>query len=196
MWRANTTLPAETLQPPPLNLRSRRWRELDDKLPLELTFYGTATVALPAVSVVQRQALQIAVRFSPDHRRVSVVAFPSFTTTTFNTPFGKNTTTVSLKSGGQGSFDPVTGRVSLQVTLHFDQSLDVPLIEEDTDVALDLTTDGKRPLEQGQYFAEAELAGESRLKAQGVSPLDGMACQVSVAGYFVAPAALLRAAAR
>ena len=175
-----------------LAAKSKAWRELNDKLPLELTFYGTATVTLPALNVVQQQTLQIGVRFSPDHRHLTVVELPSFTTKAFDTPFGKNTTTVSLASGGRGSFDPKTGRVQLQVTLHFDQSLDVPLIQEDTDVSLTLTTDGKRQLTQGQYFAETELAGAGALVVkEGMSPLHGMSCKVSVAGYFVAPAALL-----
>ena|GEM_PF-4404248 len=173
---------------------SQRWRELNDKLPLELTFYGTATVSLPALSVVQKQALQIGVRFSPDHRRVTVIDFPKFTTTAFSTPFGTNQTTVSLASARAGSFDPKTGRVELQVTLHLDQSLDVPFIEEDSDVTLTLTTDGARPLAQGQYFAETEMLGAGPLQVRdGVSPLAGMLCTVSVAGHFVAPATLLLA---
>jgi hypothetical protein len=177
-----------------LDPKSQRWRALDDKLPLELTFYGTATVSLPALSVVQKQALQIGVRFSPDHRRVTVIDFPKFTTKAFSTPFGTNQTTVSLASARAGSFDPKTGRVELQVTLHLDQSLDVPLIEEDSDVTLTLTTDGARPLVQGQYFAETEMLGAGPLKVRdGVSPLAGMLCKVSVAGHFVAPAALLLA---
>jgi hypothetical protein len=177
-----------------LDPMSQRWRALDDKLPLELTFYGAATVSLPALGVVQKQALQIGVRFSPDHRRVTVIDFPKFTTKAFSTPFGTNQTTVSLASARGGSFDPKTGRVELQVTLHLDQSLDVPLIEEDSDVTLTLTTDGARPLAQGQYFAETEMLGAGPLKVRdGVSPLAGMLCKVSVAGHFVAPAALLLA---
>ena len=180
-----------------LRPEAQGWRELSDALPLELTFYGVATVSLPDVNVTQRQALQIGVRFSTDHRRVSVVAFPSFTTSAFDTPFGKNTTTVSLASRGTGNFDPTTGRVSLQVKLHLDQSLDVPLIEEDADVALNLTTDAARPLAQGQWFAETELSGAGRLAVRkGLSPLNGMLCKVSVSGYFIAPAALLLSAAR
>ena len=171
---------------------SRRWRDLNDRLPLELTFHGTATVRIAALNVEQRQTLQIGVRFSTDHRLIRVIDFPTFTTKEFGTPFGRNRTTVSLASGGTGSFDPSTGRVALQVKLHLDQSLDVPLIQEDMDVTLNLTTDGARPLAQGQYFAETELTGAGPLQArQGVSPLAGMACSVSVSGYFVAPALLL-----
>ncbi|HTU58583.1 MAG TPA: hypothetical protein VMF89_09115 [Polyangiales bacterium] len=177
-----------------LDPKSQCWRNLNDKLPLELTFYGTATVSLPALSVVQKQALQIGVRFSPDHRHVTVIDFPKFTTKSFTTPFGTNQTTVSLASARAGSFDPKTGRVELQVTLHLDQSLDVPFIEEDSDVTLTLTTDGARPLAQGQYFAETEMLGAGPLKVRdGVSPLAGMLCKVSVAGHFVAPATLLLA---
>lgn len=177
-----------------LDPKSQRWRELNVRLPLELTFYGVATVSLPALNVVQKQALQIGVRFSADHRRVSVIDFPTFTTSAFATPFGKNRTTVSLASGGTGSFDPATGRVELLVTLHLDQSLDVPLIQEDTDVTLTLTTDAARPLAQGQYFAETEMLGAGPLVVrEGMSPLAGMTCKVSVAGHFVAPANLLLA---
>ena len=177
-----------------LDPASQRWQPLNDNLPLELTFYGIATVSLPALSVVQKQALQIGVRFSTDHTRVTVIDFPKFTTKPFSTPFGTNRTTVSLASARPGTFDPATGRVELQVTLHLDQSLDVPLVQEDTDVTLTLTTDGARPLAQGQMFAETELVGAGPLKVrEGMSPLAGMLCKVSASGYFVAPASLLLA---
>jgi hypothetical protein len=177
-----------------LEPQARRWRELNDRLPLELTFNGVATVSIPALNVVQKQRLQIGVRFSADHRRVTVIDFPKFTTKAFGTPFGQNKTTVSLASGGTGSFDPSTGRVQLQVTLHLDQSLDVPLIQEDTDVSLSLTTDNARTLTQGQLFAETELAATGPLTvSKGMSPLAGMLCKVSVSGYFIAPASLLLA---
>ena len=171
---------------------AQRWRALDEKLPLELTFYGIATLQIPSVDVVQQRALQIGVRFSRDHKRVRVVSFPAFTTAGFDTPFGRSTTTVSLTTGGTGSFDPDTGRMALQVTLHFDQSLDVPLLEEDADVTLQLSTDGVRPLTQGPMFAEAGLSAEAQLQTRGLNPLAGKRCQVSIAGYFVAPASLLR----
>lgn len=175
-----------------LDPQTQRWQTLNDKLPLELTFYGVATVALPALNIVQKQALQIGVRFSTDHRRVTVIDFPQFTTKPFKTPFGTNRTTVSLASARPGTFDPETGRVELQVTLHLDQSLDVPFIEEDTDVTLTLTTDGAKPLSQGRLFAETELVGTGPLVARnGMSPLAGMQCQVTATGYFTTPASLL-----
>jgi hypothetical protein len=175
-----------------LDPHSQQWRAVNDKLPLELTFYGVATVALPALNVVQKQALQIGVRFSTDHRRVTIIDFPKFTTKPFSTPFGTNQTTVSLASARPGTFDPNTGRVELQVTLHLDQSLDVPLVQEDTDLTITLTTDGAKPLTQGQYFAETELTGAGPLRVrEGMSPLAGMLCKVSATGHFVAPASLL-----
>jgi hypothetical protein len=175
---------------------AERWHEVEEKLPLEITFYGVATMEIPSVNVTQQRALQIGVRFSRDHRHFKVIAFPAFTTATFDTPFGQSTTTVSLAHGGSGTFDPQTGRMELQVTLHLDQSLDIPFIEEDTDVALTLTTDNAKPVMQGELFAEAGLSAQSRLMAQGgLNPLNGKACRVTIAGYFVAPATLLRAAA-
>jgi hypothetical protein len=178
-----------------LESATEQWRELDDKLPLEITFYGVATMEIPSVNVTQQRAMHIGVRFSRDHRHFKVISFPSFTTAAFDTPFGKSTTTVSMSEGGSGTFDPATGRMELQVKLHFDQSLDVPFVQEDADVSLTLTTDAAKPVTQGPLFAEAGLTAQSRLMAQGgLNPLNGKACRVSIAGYFVAPATLLTTA--
>lgn len=171
-------------------LDQQRWRSLDSELPFESTFYGVATMEIPSLHVKQRRRMQIGVRFSPDRRDVEIVSFPSFTTKEFGTPFGKNRTTVSLKAGGRGSYDPRTGRLVLPVTLHFDQSLDVPFVEEDADVALTLTTDGDR----GSHVAVVDdlaklgLAASSRFTARGgISPLNHKRCEVTIVGGFRAP---------
>ena len=171
------------------------WRELEMRLPLEITFYGVATLVIPSAQVTQQRAVAIGVRFSRDHQRLRVTSFPAFTTASFDTPLGKSTTTVSLTSGGEGTFDPQTGRLQLQVTLHFDQSLDLPLLQEDADLNLTLTSDQAKPLSQGEMFAEVGVTAQSRFTAPGgFNPLAGKPCQISISGYFVAPATLLRAA--
>jgi hypothetical protein len=171
-----------------------RWREpAEDNLPLEATFIGAATMEIPSLDVTQTKALRIGVRFSADRKRVQVMSFPSFTTNAFDTPFGQSRTTVSLKSGGSGSFDPTTGRLSLPVTLHLDQSLDVPFVQEDADVVLTLTTDGTRglPVAYGHDAVQLGLAADSRFSADGLSPLDHKPCKVTISGIFPFPPQLL-----
>jgi hypothetical protein len=165
-----------------------------DNLPLEATFVGMATMEIPSLDVTQRKHVRIGVRFSADRKRVRVTSFPAFTTLAFDTPFGKSQTTVSLKSGGSGTFDPETGKLDLQLTLHLDQSLDVPFVQEDADVALALSSDGERgvPIGRGAGQAQVQLAASSRFVAAGLSPLDHKTCHVTIAGGFPFPARALR----
>jgi hypothetical protein len=164
-----------------------RWRKLAyDNLPLEATFVANATLEIPSLNVTQHKHLRIGVRFSADRRSVKVTSFPAFTTRTFDTPFGKSRTTVSLKSGGSGSFDPQTGRMELPVTLHLDQSLDVPLVEEDADLVLVLSTTGERgaAVPSGASDAKLSLAATSRFVGGGLNPLRRKACNVTISGWF------------
>lgn len=173
-----------------------RWQALaPSDLPLDATFVGVASMEIPSLGVTQKKHLRIGVRFSADRRRVKVTAFPAFTTHAFQTPFGKSKTTVSLKSGGSGSFDPQTGKLELHVTLHLDQSLDVPIVQEDADVVLTLSSEGEHGhgIAAGDASAKLGLAASSRfVTGGGLNPLQGKTCHVAIRGAFPFPSQLLR----
>jgi hypothetical protein len=170
-----------------------RWREVGQGAVLETRFFGVATMEIPSLNVKQTKHIELGVRFSADRRNVAVTSFPAITTKRFSTPFGGSQSTITLVGGGQGSLDPQSGQIQLPVTLHFDQSLDVPLIQEDADVALALTTsgDGARvlDLDSGQVALRAESKFQGR---GGINPLNRKSCRVTITGAFVAPGSLLR----
>ena len=71
-------------------------------------------------------------RFNPDLSRLTIRNFPAIQTMEFDTPFGKNTTTVTRIGGGVGIFDPPSGHMEIPISLLFDQSLDIIIVEEDS----------------------------------------------------------------
>ncbi|HET8936137.1 MAG TPA: hypothetical protein VFN67_21985 [Polyangiales bacterium] len=181
-----------------LQANGSRWQALSpSSLPLDATFVGVATMEIPSLNVTQKKQLRIGVRFSADRRRVQVTAFPAFTTHGFQTPFGKSRTTVSLKSGGSGTFDPETGKLELHVTLHLDQSLDVPIVQEDADVVLTLSTDGDggQAIGADADLARVGLAASSRfVTGGGLNPLNKKTCRVTIQGWLPLSGQQLRAA--
>jgi hypothetical protein len=82
-------------------------------------------------------------RFDGDRTTVKVVEMTPVETEPFDTPAGSNTTTVRrVVNEGRtvGSYDDATGHIDLPLDLHFDNSVDVPFVEEDAPVNFDLTT--------------------------------------------------------
>jgi hypothetical protein len=69
---------------------------------------------------------------------VGITSFPPIATQPFGTPFGDNVTTVTKTGGGFGSF--ANGNIVMPLTLHFDQSLDLPFFDEDSDLTVGLST--------------------------------------------------------
>jgi hypothetical protein len=72
---------------------------------------------------------------------VAVANFVPIVSQPFQTPLGMNTTTVSLQSGGNGTYKAGTGYMAISLVLLFDHSIDLPIIEEDSTLPLVLTTD-------------------------------------------------------
>lgn len=113
------------LPPPPPPLAST--------LSAELTL-TTSHPAAPGPFAVQAS---ISVIFDGPRTFIALTSFPAFAAT-FATAFGPNTTTITRKSGGTGSYS--AGEIRTPVTLHFDQSIDLWLYEEDSDLPVILTT--------------------------------------------------------
>jgi hypothetical protein len=108
--------------------------------PLEAVFSGAATITTTNSSAPGPYSSSISLGLIFDAARtfVAITSFPSIATPPFSTPVGTNVTTVSKSGGGQGNYG--SGAITMPVTLHFDQSLDLPFYEEDSDLSLVLTT--------------------------------------------------------
>jgi hypothetical protein len=115
--------------------------------------------------------------FDAHGKTVEIVHLEPIVTKPFEARVGplqlENQTTVRLKSSQRGDLSR-DGHAAIPVLLHFDHSADVPFFEEDSDLALTLTTDAK-----GGKLLDAKgrvvLVGEGRF-AGGV--LDGERCHL------------------
>lgn len=113
------------------------------------------------------------------HREtVELVRLEPITTPPFKAQLGlvrvDNQTTVRLKSSDVGKLTR-DGHASIPVVLHFDHSADVPFFEEDSDLALTLSTrrKGGAPLDGA---GRVVLVGDGRFEG-GV--LDGEHCRLT-----------------
>jgi hypothetical protein len=159
------------------------WEKIDRLGPLDATFAGEATMSIPELHVSQSRNVSLGIRFSIDRTQVEITSFPPIQTNQFDTPMGKSRSTVTLASGSTGTFDVGSGRVAVPLTLKFDQSLDVPMVEEDGNVALDLRTDaeGGSPLDWAS--GHIVLAADGKFTGRGtVNPLRNKACHVVISG--------------
>jgi hypothetical protein len=113
-------------------------------IPVEVTFVGTATLTTTFVPAPGPfvQALSMGLLFTADRTQVFITSFTPITTAAFPTPFGSNFTTITKSpEGGSGAYS--NGDVVIPITLHFDQSLDLPALVEDSDLKLSLSTQAK-----------------------------------------------------
>lgn len=108
--------------------------------PLVSTLTGsvTLTTSNPKAQGPFTSAIQIGVIFDGPRSFLAVTSFPDIAAT-FETDFGPNTTTISTSGGGAGSLS--AGEIHLIITLHFDQSIDLPFFEEGSDLPLVLSND-------------------------------------------------------
>jgi hypothetical protein len=159
------------------------WERVPEASPLETTFKGTAVVSIPEQDVNEDRAVTLGIRFDVSRREVTITSFPAIETESFDTPFGSTRSTVTLASGGAGTFDPDSGSLEIPVTLQFDQSLDVPLINEDVRATFALST--QQPgAALDRETGTVSLAAESTFQGigGGVNPLDGLDVTVVISG--------------
>ncbi len=64
----------------------------------------------------------IGIRFNASRTEVTITSFPDIVSDPSDTPVGDNVTTVSLISGGNGTFDKSTGHIGIALGLRFDHS--------------------------------------------------------------------------
>ena len=89
---------------------------------LTSTLNGTAVMVLRIPNQKDRtfnQQISLSVEFTDCRRTIRITSFPPITPPEYETPLGLNTTTISLYSGGTGSFNPTSGQLELPITLGF-----------------------------------------------------------------------------
>lgn len=104
------------------------------------TFNCTATLTTthPFAPGPFETIMALGVWFDPARSQLRIVNFPPVAVGPFPTPAGNNITTISLVSGGVGTFSSATGEISTAITLLFDHSaeLPIPFYEEDSTLRL------------------------------------------------------------
>jgi len=159
------------------------------RAPLAAVFTGHCRLEIPGVPAEALQdtyPLSCDIVFSAPRDAVTLVDFDSIRTDAYEATVGPtsvtNRTTVHLVSARPGRLSR-DGHFAIPLVLHFDHSVDLPFYEEDSDLALALSTRerGGAPLDaRGSVtlvgegtFSGGHLAGKTcRLTYEGrVSPL-------------------------
>lgn len=97
----------------------------------------TLTTSKPEAAGPYAMPIEFGCIFDGNRTVIALTSFPDIATS-FDTPVGRNTTTVSKVAGGSGSYS--AGQIDMSITLHFDQSIDLPFYEEDSDLPLVMST--------------------------------------------------------
>ena len=155
----------------------------DAAAPLTSRLEGRARLIIPSLDVDKDVPVSIDLHFNADRSQVEITAFPSVVTEPFDTPFGETTSTVSLAQSSTGELLSDQGILRLPVTLHFDQSLDLPIIQEDGDLSLTLSSDAEGGRLLDASSGDVSLSGSGRFDGVGsTNPLDGQTAQIIVSG--------------
>ena len=131
----------------PLRGKARAARyPADTSTSLHAVIDGTCSMRIPDVPSappLDRYVLRCDIEFSADRERVTLHGFDPLTTPEYSAKVGfvtvTNSTTVHLQSADQGTITR-DGHVEIPVVLHFDHSVDAPFVEEDSDLAITLST--------------------------------------------------------
>jgi PASTA domain len=126
--------------------------------PLEARFDGTATITTTFGQAPgpYTQPVRFNVLLNGARTAIAIASFPTIQAT-FDTPFGRNTTTVTRTSGGSGSY--AAGNIVMPLGLHFDQSIDIIFVEEDSDLNVVLTTNPPGSPVSPEPFGSVTLVG-------------------------------------
>lgn len=103
---------------------------------------------------------------SGDRRVITITDFPPIEYP-YDTPLGRNTTTITRTGGGTGRYD--AGKIVMPITLHFQHSLGDP-----SDLSLDLSTDPPEgsPV-MPEPFGDVTLVGSGRFVGGTLGGSDG-----------------------
>lgn len=162
-------------------------REHNGCQPLSTIFNCTATLTTthPSAPGPYMNTLALGVWFDCARTQLLITSFPPITVGPFPTPIGSNTTVITMNGGGVGSFDVHTGAIAIPLSLFFDQTIDLPLLIEDSTLPIMLGTGNAGSL-TGSPFNPATRA--ATLVGTGVfndGILGGFRADLVVAGSFV-----------
>jgi hypothetical protein len=158
------------------------------RAPLAAVFKGHCRLEIPGVPVEALQEaypLSCEIVFSAARDAVTLVEFDSIRTDTYEAEVGPTSvntrTIVRLVSAKPGRLSR-DGHFAIPLVLHFDHSVDLPFYEEDSDLALTLSTRerGGAPLDAR---GAVSLAGKGTFSG---GHLAGKACRLTYEGT-VAP---------
>lgn len=109
--------------------------------PLVATCTGTVefTTTFPQAPGTYRGAVTIGLWFDGTRNSVLVTSL-SIDPVIFSTPFGNNTLSISKIGGGSGVYSKQTGDLAVSLLLGFDNSIDLPFVEEDSELSITLST--------------------------------------------------------
>jgi len=109
---------------------------------LTAVFKGTATVRTshPLAPGPFKSPVFMSIGFNASRTTAGVTQFTPIVTNPFTTPLGQNVATISMLRGGVGAFDKQTGAIGAPITLNIDNSVDSPILVEDSTVEFMLTT--------------------------------------------------------
>jgi hypothetical protein len=156
--------------------------------PLSATFnasYVVCTSTEGQAAGPHRGSIVLPVQFSADRTGVMITSFPDIATDTYDTGLlGMNITTVRQAGGGFGGYDSATGDMLVRIKLLFDQSIDIPIVEEDSTVSFSLSTTAKTTL---CNLAGSPLDSAGKVALAGEAPfvggfLEGKTCALGIAG--------------
>jgi hypothetical protein len=104
------------------------------------------------------EQVKIKLYFFDARTKVQTSDFPAIVTKPFDTPLGKNITTITKDLvSGHGTSNPSNGNLSIFIALKFDHKVDFPGYEEDSTLNIVLTT-GKVGSMQGSPINQANGA--------------------------------------
>lgn len=123
--------------------------------PIEGQFAGTATLTttFPQARGPFARPVQFRIMINAARTTITLTTFPPIQVT-FNTPLGRNTTTITRSSGGSGSY--AAGRIRMPLGLRFDQS---HILARGSDLNVMLSTDPPGSPLSPQPFGNLTLVG-------------------------------------
>ncbi len=143
------------------------------RVAISAQFTGTATLWTNyrgAEGPITKE-VSIQLWFDEDRTKIMIHDMSPIKTDPFDTPLGKNVTTVTLINQAAGTFDPAYGTIRIPVRLLIDHSIDIPIYKEDSTLEIVLSTEsvtsplgnaeGSRLNETGQVT----LVGASQFNA-------------------------------
>ena len=93
--------------------------------PIEAIFTGTTELTTTYESAPGPYFQDVTFKLVIYNNEVITLTFFPTIKVSFDTPLGTNTTTITRTGGGTGRY--TAGKIVMPITLHFDQSIDIPL---------------------------------------------------------------------